>query len=215
MNYFSGCTDLKSARKVYIDLVKKHHPDKGGSGFVMREINTQFDLFKKHGKSFKIPDDFKKQRHKFSTDEYADAFTYSFNWGNVDFESMRQTFYKARGRQAGPKEAKFAKEYAGEWSEDFETEANKKAKQDAEDLKARKEKLADDVRRYKAEQERKAKEASDPVQQLLNKEYKRIAEAINNIINDIIRDKKYSYNMYEDSWIVIKPEDIKIILENK
>lgn len=149
MNYFSGCTDLKSAKKVYIDLVKKHHPDKGGSERVMQEINHQFDTFKKGGKPGSS-----RQRHKFSQDDYADAFRYAygFDWGAFDFESMRQTFYKARGKQAGPKEAKFSKEYAGEWSEDFEAKANKKAQQDAEELKARMEKLKEDIERKKEEE---------------------------------------------------------------
>lgn len=194
MNYFSGCTDLKSARKVYIELVKKHHPDKGGSQAIMQDINNQFDSFKKHGKATETMYGGGRQGGR----SYADAFRYAygFDWGAFDFESMRKSFYegstRGRGKQAGPKEAKFAKEHKGEWSEEYESEANKKQREDAEDLKRRMEKLKEDIE---------------------NKKYQLLADRLNRIINIKLETGRFTRSMFNTDVTVLTVEDIKEVLK--
>ena len=42
MNYFTGTLSIEEVRKVYLTLVKKYHPDKGGSNELMKAINYQY-----------------------------------------------------------------------------------------------------------------------------------------------------------------------------
>jgi len=42
MNYFKQCTNLDEVKKLYKELAKMHHPDKGGSMETMQEINNQY-----------------------------------------------------------------------------------------------------------------------------------------------------------------------------
>ena len=200
MNYFSGCTDLKSARKVYIELVKKHHPDKGGSQAIMQDINNQFDSFKKHGKATETMYGGARQGGRSHASD-AFRYAYGFDWGAFDFESMRTSFYesryrssstKARGKQAGPKEAKFAKEHKGEWSEEYESEANKKQREDTEDLRRRMEKLKEDIE---------------------NKKYQLLADRLNRIINIKLETRQYTRSMFSNDVTVLTVEDIKEVLK--
>ena len=129
MNYFAGCMDIKQARKEYIKLAQKHHPDKGGDTKVMQEINDQFDNFKK-GKSRM---GFSSYRYR-GSDHTADSFSYTWRWDDV-FEKVKKAhFYDA-----------------DEWNEDIEREANKKEKE-------RKEKLAEEMRQAKEREAARKKE---------------------------------------------------------
>ena len=42
MNYFIGTLTTEEVRKVYLALVKRYHPDKGGSNELMKVINYQY-----------------------------------------------------------------------------------------------------------------------------------------------------------------------------
>ena len=44
--YFEQCKTAEEAKKLYRELVKKHHPDAGGNTATMQEINDQFAKFK-------------------------------------------------------------------------------------------------------------------------------------------------------------------------
>lgn len=47
MKYFYDCKTIEECKKKYYDLCKLHHPDKGGSVDVMKDINSQYDKFLK------------------------------------------------------------------------------------------------------------------------------------------------------------------------
>lgn len=42
-NYYAGVADIETLRKRYRELVKKHHPDNGGSVSEMQSINAEYD----------------------------------------------------------------------------------------------------------------------------------------------------------------------------
>ena len=42
-NYFAGVTDIEALRKKYRELLKKYHPDNGGSVSEMQSINAEYD----------------------------------------------------------------------------------------------------------------------------------------------------------------------------
>ena len=42
-NYFAGVTDIETLRKRYRELLKKYHPDNGGSVSEMQSINAEYD----------------------------------------------------------------------------------------------------------------------------------------------------------------------------
>lgn len=42
-NYFAGVTDVETLRKRYRELLKKYHPDNGGSVLEMQSINAEYD----------------------------------------------------------------------------------------------------------------------------------------------------------------------------
>ena len=44
-----GCTDAQNIKSIYRDLIKKHHPDVGGSDDAMKKINAEFDFLMKQG----------------------------------------------------------------------------------------------------------------------------------------------------------------------
>ena len=44
-------TKLEDIKKAYIELVKIHHPDKGGDAKVMLEINVAWEILKKKHKN--------------------------------------------------------------------------------------------------------------------------------------------------------------------
>ena len=47
MTYFKNIETLEQLRKAYKDLLKKHHPDNGGSEETMKAINVEYEqLFK-------------------------------------------------------------------------------------------------------------------------------------------------------------------------
>ena len=45
--YFTEVKTIHELRKQYKDLLKKHHPDNGGSEDVMKEINAEYDSLSK------------------------------------------------------------------------------------------------------------------------------------------------------------------------
>ncbi|MBE5939211.1 MAG: J domain-containing protein [Lachnospiraceae bacterium] len=42
-NYFAGVTDIETLGKRYRELLKKYHPDNGGSVSEMQSINAEYD----------------------------------------------------------------------------------------------------------------------------------------------------------------------------
>ena len=47
MRYFKNVETLEELRKQYRDLLKKYHPDNGGSEEITKDINTEYEqLFK-------------------------------------------------------------------------------------------------------------------------------------------------------------------------
>ena len=47
MKYFKNVETLEQLRKQYRDLLKKYHPDNGGSEEITKEINNEYEqLFK-------------------------------------------------------------------------------------------------------------------------------------------------------------------------
>lgn len=215
MNYFQGCKDVKEARKIYIGLAQKHHPDKGGDQKVMKEINHQFDEFKKHGKVYEKRSGF---TYAGSTDHAYSAFwSQEFDFERM-YEQMRNAGLfgsKARGKQAGPKESAFAKEHTGDWDEDFEAAANAKAQQDTEDLKERMHKLREEMERKKRQQEfeaheRKIREEAEKMYKL----YKKISDNLNMLLTDKIDARNFSFSDFKRQFIILTPEDIKKAVES-
>ena len=53
MNYFENCKTLDEAKKLYWELAKKFHPDKGGDHKKFVELSNQFQSFKPDTEKFK------------------------------------------------------------------------------------------------------------------------------------------------------------------
>ena len=67
-------TKLKDIKKAYIELVKIHHPDKGGDAKVILEINAAWEILKKKHKDlnpFNIPKKYKQDSYKKETNHYS------------------------------------------------------------------------------------------------------------------------------------------------
>ena len=43
MSWFSNCQTLEELKKLYKQLVFKHHPDRGGNEELMKQINVEYD----------------------------------------------------------------------------------------------------------------------------------------------------------------------------
>lgn len=44
LHYFDGISTLEEAKKLYRELAKEHHPDRGGDTETMKAINAQYDF---------------------------------------------------------------------------------------------------------------------------------------------------------------------------
>lgn len=73
--YFKDINTLEELRKQYKELLKKYHPDNGGSVAVMQEVNAEYD------KLFKVL----KDRHERNNDTTAGQTEYNknmYDWEN-------------------------------------------------------------------------------------------------------------------------------------
>lgn len=43
MKYFENISTLEEAKKLYRELAKQHHPDKGGDLEIMKQVNSEYD----------------------------------------------------------------------------------------------------------------------------------------------------------------------------
>ena len=57
-------TELEDIKKAYIELVKIHHPDKGGDAKAMLEINEAWEILKKKHRNPNKLNNFKNYKHK-------------------------------------------------------------------------------------------------------------------------------------------------------
>lgn len=62
MNYFKNCQTLDEAKKLFWDLAKKHHPDKGGDTATFQEILNQFERFRPASENEKFTGEFEQWR---------------------------------------------------------------------------------------------------------------------------------------------------------
>lgn len=44
MKYFTNCSTIEEVKKLYKDLAKLHHPDRGGNTATMQEINSEYPI---------------------------------------------------------------------------------------------------------------------------------------------------------------------------
>jgi hypothetical protein len=44
MKHFNNITTIEEAKKLYRELAKQHHPDKGGDAEIMKSINNEYDF---------------------------------------------------------------------------------------------------------------------------------------------------------------------------
>lgn len=44
-NFFDGCKTIEEGKKLYRELLKKHHPDKGGDVEVAQKLNNDYEAF--------------------------------------------------------------------------------------------------------------------------------------------------------------------------
>lgn len=75
MTYFKNVESLEQLRKQYRDLLKKYHPDNGGSEEITKAINTEYEQL------FKVL----KNRHESKATE-ADSKTSSYENNKYNFE---------------------------------------------------------------------------------------------------------------------------------
>lgn len=97
VNYFESCTDAASIKRKYIELAKKHHPDKGGDTRTMQEINSQYQTKLKFSKvkpgKVSGDDDFETN---FRRSTYGDSGTKKTAAGGFGFSDKTKgtDFYK-------------------------------------------------------------------------------------------------------------------------
>lgn len=73
--YFDKCKTFDEAKKEYVVLCKKHHPDKGGDTKVMQDINAEWEKQK-----YRFAEAKTGPRSRIFTNETADHFKDSFNF---------------------------------------------------------------------------------------------------------------------------------------
>ena len=44
MKHFENITTIEEAKKLYRELAKQHHPDKGGDVEIMKQVNNEYDF---------------------------------------------------------------------------------------------------------------------------------------------------------------------------
>jgi curved DNA-binding protein CbpA len=66
-NYFKNCLNLDEAKKLYFDLAKKLHPDKGGNTADFQELANEFEKFTPTPENEK----FKGEFNQWNAREYA------------------------------------------------------------------------------------------------------------------------------------------------
>lgn len=70
MKWFQGINDLNELRKQYKKLVIQHHPDNGGSGETIKEINSEYDtLFRRLKNNFE-----QEKTYRNATDRQKQAY---------------------------------------------------------------------------------------------------------------------------------------------
>lgn len=80
MNYFNNCKTLDEAKKLFWELAKVHHPDKGGNTATFQEILNQFEKFKP------ATEKFKGETESFDGKEYAQIISQLLNINEIVVE---------------------------------------------------------------------------------------------------------------------------------
>lgn len=87
MTYFKNVNTLEELRKQYRDLLKKYHPDNGGSEEVTKAINNEYEQL------FKVL----KDKHKSKTTENKSETKSSYDhmrWDKAEDEALREMLNK-------------------------------------------------------------------------------------------------------------------------
>lgn len=85
MTYFKNIETLEQLRKAYKDLLKKHHPDNGGSEETMKAINVEYEQL------FKIL----KNRHESkATGTESKTSSENMKWNFEEDEKLREVLQK-------------------------------------------------------------------------------------------------------------------------
>ena len=72
MKWFKDIDNLDELRKIYKKLIIQHHPDNGGDEEIVKEINSEYDIFFK-----RLKNDFE---HKDTYSTASDKQKQQFNW---------------------------------------------------------------------------------------------------------------------------------------
>lgn len=73
MKWFKGVTTAEQAKQRYHELVKKYHPDNGGSGIELKEIIPEFKAIWEHVKNIHFSQE-KQETYTQETTETAEEF---------------------------------------------------------------------------------------------------------------------------------------------
>ena len=84
MTYFKNIETLEQLRKAYKDLLKKHHPDNGGSEEIMKAINVEYEQL------FKIL----KNRHESKATGTESKSSENVKWNFEEDEKLREVLQK-------------------------------------------------------------------------------------------------------------------------
>ena len=76
MTYFKNVNTIEELRRQFRDLLKKHHPDNGGSEEVAKQINAEYE------KLFKVL----KDKHESKASDRAEANSKTYNDNMYNFE---------------------------------------------------------------------------------------------------------------------------------
>ena len=70
MKWFINVQNLDELRKLYRNLAKRHHPDKGGDTETMKQINNEYEFLSKKliNSNVNFDDDRKTAEHQYSQD---------------------------------------------------------------------------------------------------------------------------------------------------
>jgi len=90
MPYFYDCTTKEEARKRYLELCKKLHPDKGGSATEFKDMQAEYDRFDEPQLRFNrvntnFQDDLRQYNEKYFNDRFNPFRSYNENVNSNEF----------------------------------------------------------------------------------------------------------------------------------
>lgn len=111
MKHFTGLTTKEEVRQRYRELAKQHHPDRGGDGEIMKQINSEYDFLMAkilRGENLNT-DEFNSQWE--SSEQFKEKINLIINLSGIEIEVCGEWIWVTGGTYAVRAELKSAGYY--------------------------------------------------------------------------------------------------------